>query len=73
MSKEEQILGRGKCECLTGSEKREILEGLEILLQMRTRKLNKEKRDEYINVLTTMKSVTEQIIKKVENTPDCHY
>ena len=73
MSKEEEILGRGKCECLTGTEKSEILEGLEILLQKRTEKLEKEKIKEYIIALTAMNSVTGKIIKKVENTPDCRY
>ena len=73
MSKEEEILGRGKCECLTGRQKSEILEGLEALLQKRTERLKKEERKEYITTLTVMNSVTGKIIKKVENTPDCRY
>lgn len=73
MNEGEQLLGRGECKCLNGTEKGEILEGLEMLLQKRTEKLENEKRDEYIRVLTTMKLVTEKIIKKVENTPDCRY
>lgn len=73
MSEEEQILGRGKCECLKGDEKSHILEGLDMLLQKTTDKLEKENRNAYIKVLTIMKSTIGKTIKKVENTPNCRY